>query len=34
MANYIILFPPKEYLRWYVDEFGFLEVELMHFKEN
>jgi hypothetical protein len=27
--QYIMLFPPKQYLHWYLDEFGFLQVEFV-----
>ena len=27
--QYIMMFPPKQFIHWYVDEYGFLELELI-----
>ena len=27
--KYMILFPPKRFIHWYIDEHGFLDLELV-----
>jgi hypothetical protein len=32
--QYILLFPPKQIIRWYIDEFGFLQLELVEMSQD
>ncbi len=31
--EYIHLFPPKEFLAWYIDQYGFIQMEVVNLED-
>ncbi len=32
--QYIMMFPPKRFIHWYIDEHGFLDLELIDLSDD